>query len=92
MLTVDGLGQNTGTGGLAGAAGTGEQVGVAHLTVGHLALERIGDVLLAHHLGKGLGPVFAVQRLVHGHTSLLTNKINKSSAVSHRAGTLAAHG
>ena len=57
-----------------------------------LALERIGDVLLAHHLGKGLGPVFAVQRLVHVHTSLLTNKINESSAVSHRAGTLAAHG
>ena len=51
-----------------------------------------GADLLAHHLGKGLGPVFAVQRLVHGHTSLLTNKINESSAVSHRAGTLAAHG
>ena len=50
------------------------------------------DLLLPHHVLEDLRTVFAVQRLVHGHTSLLTNKINESSAVSHRAGTLAAHG
>ena len=69
MLAVDGLGQDPGAGGLSGAPGAGEQVGVPHLTVGHLTLQRVGDVLLPHHLGEGLGAIFAIERLIHGHTS-----------------------
>ncbi len=69
MLAVDGLGEDTGAGSLAGAAGAGEKVGVSHAALRHLPLERIGDMGLSHHLGKGLGTVFAVQSLIHGRTS-----------------------
>ena len=69
VLAVDGLGEDTGAGGLAGAAGAGEKVGVPHAALRHLPLKRIGDMGLSHHLGKGLGTVFAVQSLIHGHTS-----------------------
>ena len=91
VLAVHRLGQDAGAGGLAGAAGAGEQVGVAHAALRHLALEGVGDMGLAHHLGKGPGTVFTVQRLVHGHTSC-RNKNRTSSAHSREAGFPAAHG
>ena len=50
MLAVHRLGQNSGAGGLAGAPGAGEQVGVAHAALGHLPLQSVGDVGLSHHL------------------------------------------
>ena len=63
---VDGLGQDPGAGGLAGAPGAGEEIGVAGATLRHLPLQRVGDMLLPHHLGKGDGPPLAVKRLIHG--------------------------
>ena len=72
---VDGLGQNAGAGGLARAAGAGEEVGVAGASLRHLPLQRVGDVPLAYHLGKGSRPPLAVERLIHEPASF-----NKSIA------------
>ena len=60
VLAVHRPGQNLGAGGLAGAPGAGEEVGVAQPSGGHLTLEGFGDVSLAHHVVKGAGPPFAV--------------------------------
>ena len=65
VQAVDGLGQNPGAGGFAGAPGAGEQIGVGRAALGHLPLEGAGDVVLAHHLGKGFGPPFPIQCLIH---------------------------
>ena len=70
VQAVHRLGQDPGAGGLAGAAGAGEQIGMAHLTLGHLLLQRVGDMRLSHHVGKGFWPPFAVQCLIHTPTSL----------------------
>ena len=68
VLAVDGPGQDLGAGGLAGAPGAGEEIGVAQTAGGHLPLERLGNMGLAHHIVKGAGPPFAVQGLVQaGH-------------------------
>ena len=69
MLAVDSLGQDLGAGGLTGTAGTGEEVGVAQPPLGHLTAQSLGDMLLSHHIGKGLGPPLAVKRLIHTATS-----------------------
>ena len=66
IQTVDRLGKNFGTGGLAGAAGSGEQVGVADASRSDLVLQRRDNGRLAHHIGKSARPPFAVQRAVHG--------------------------
>ena len=66
MLAVDRLGQNLGAGGLAGAPGAGEEVGVGEAVLGGLTAEGIGDMGLSDHVGEGFGPPFAVQGLVHG--------------------------
>ena len=68
LLAVDGLGEDLGTGGLSGAPGAGEEVGVAQPVLGHLAAEGGGDVLLTHHVGEDLGPPLAVERLIHVHS------------------------
>ena len=65
MLAVDGLGQDLGAAGLAGAAGAGEQIGMAELAGLKLGLERLRHADLPHHLVKGPGTVFPIQRLVH---------------------------
>ena len=57
---VDGLGQNLGAGGLAGAPGAGEEVGVAQPPLLHLPAQGAGDVLLSHHVLEGPGPPLAV--------------------------------
>ena len=75
MQAVDGLGQDPGAGGLAGAPGAGEKVGVARAALSHLTPKGIGDMLLADHLGKGDGPPLAIECLIHGPASL-----NKSIA------------
>ena len=61
---VDGLGKNFGAGGLAGAPGAGEQVGVADMAGAHLVAQGGDDGGLAHHVLKAAGPVFAVKRAV----------------------------
>jgi len=66
MLAVDGLGQDFGAGGLAGAAGAGEQVGVGRAALCHLPAQSLGDMGLAYDIGKRLGPPFAVECLIHG--------------------------
>ena len=66
VLTVDRLGQNFGAGGLAGAPGAGEEVGVGSPALGYLLLQGLRDMGLADDIGKCLGPPFAVQGLVHG--------------------------
>ena len=58
-------GQNLRAGGLSRAAGAGKEVRVGQPPGLHLALERLGDMALAHHIVKGAGPPFAVQRLIH---------------------------
>ena len=69
VRAVDGLGEDLGAGGLAGAAGAGEQVGVTHPVGGDLVLQRGHDVLLARHVLKAAGPPLAVQCPVHAGTS-----------------------
>ena len=64
-FAVDGLGQDLGAGGLAGAPGAGEEVSVGGSAFCHLLLQRFGDVTLTDDIGKGFGPPFAVKRLVH---------------------------
>ena len=65
VRAVDRLGKNFGAGGFACAARAGEQIGMAHLIVCNLVLQRGSDARLAHHIRKRLGPPFAVQRAVH---------------------------
>ena len=79
MLTVDRLGEDLGTGGLSGAAGTCEKVGVAQPALLDLTAQGLGDVILSHDVGKGLGTPFAVQCLIHGITSLRSYKYKKST-------------
>ena len=74
VLTVDGLGQNFGAGGLAGTSCAGEQIGMGGTALCHLLFQGLGDVLLTDDVGKHLGPPLAVQRLIHG-THLLKNRI-----------------
>ena len=69
VLTVDGLGQDLGAGGLAGAPGAGEEVGVGGAALRHLLLQGLGDVGLADDVRERLGPPFAVQGLIQGTTS-----------------------
>ena len=53
-------GQDLGTGGLAGAPGASEQIGVGEPVPRHLLLEGVGNVALPHHVVKGAGPPLAV--------------------------------
>ena len=63
---VEHLGQDAGAGGLARAAGTGEQVGVADTVVADGVAQGLDHVLLPAHLGEAARTVTAVERLV-GH-------------------------
>ena len=69
MLAVDGLGQDLGAGGLAGAPGAGEEVRVGGAALRHLPAQRLRDVGLADDVRKRLGPPFPIQRLVQKATS-----------------------
>ncbi len=95
VFTVYGFGQHLGTGGFAGAAGAGEQVGMAHPPGLHLAGKRAGNGLLPHHVAEGFGPPLAVQRLIHGLPLPSKNapkcrKKTGSTAALHTKGRLAA--
>ena len=60
VAAVHRLGQDLGAGSLAGAPGTGKEVGVAQAILRHLAAQSIRDMGLPHHILKGLGAPFAV--------------------------------
>ena len=66
VLAVEDLGEDAGGGGLAGAAGPGEEVGVADPVLDHGVAQGADEVLLAPDLAEATGPVAAVERLV-GH-------------------------
>ena len=68
VLAAHRPGQDLGAGGLSGAAGAGEQIGMAGAPGGHLAAQRGGDMVLAENIVKGQGPPFAVKgkMLFHG--------------------------
>ena len=59
---VDGLGQDPGGGGLAGAARPDEQIGVRGAVGGHRPAQGGDDRVLAEHLGETLRPPAAVER------------------------------
>ena len=59
FFAVQGLGQDAGGGGLAHAAGAGEQIGVADAIGRDGVRQGLGDVLLADQFGEGLRPVAA---------------------------------
>mgnify|MGYP000108003775 CR=1 FL=1 len=61
MLAVDRLGQDLGTGGLAGPARADEQVGMGQTPGLDLLFERLGNMLLTDDVVKGLRAVFAVR-------------------------------
>ena len=63
LEAVQGLGEQAGRGGLAGAAGAGEEVGVAHAVFPQGVAQGGGDVLLALQLTEELWPILAVERL-----------------------------
>ena len=75
-------GQDAGAGGLAAAAGAGEQVGVVDPVVGQRGRSGVGDVVLADDLGERLGPVAAVERKGCIHA---TNP-NQPTPTAHQAG------
>ncbi len=61
---VERLGEDARAGGLARAARTGEEVGVADALVAHRVAQRGRDVRLTDHVGEPLWAVLAVERLV----------------------------
>ena len=58
--TVDRLSQNFGAGGLTGAPGAGEQIGMAHPSGGDLRLQGLGHRHLPRNIIKGLRTVFPI--------------------------------
>ncbi len=58
---VERLGQDAGRAGLARAARPGEEIGVGHPLLAQGIAQRLGDVLLADDLVKGLAAPLAVE-------------------------------
>ena len=86
---VHGLGQDAGAGGLPGAPGAHEEIGVAQVPGDDLLLEGLRDVGLSHDLVKGPGTPFSIKRLIHGDTSRRKRgKAGKSDSVPRRGGGL----
>ena len=69
MLAVDRLGQDLRAGGLARAARSCKEIGVAEPPLRHLAAQRFGDVLLSDDIRECLRPPFAVKSLIHNYHS-----------------------
>ena len=64
---VEGLGEDAGGGGFAGAAWPDEQVGVGQPFLGDGVAQRAHDMILAKHVGEGFWAVFAGEDLI-AHT------------------------
>ena len=75
LLAVDRAREDLCAGRLARTARAGEEVGVRQPPLRYLALQGLGDVLLADHVGKGLGTPLAVKRLIHPQPSPFSIKI-----------------
>ena len=65
LRAVQAAGEDACRGGLAAAAGTGEQVGVIDPALFDGGHQRVGDVLLADHVREGLGAVPTVKGCTH---------------------------
>src|SRR5207244_10410246 len=63
-VTVEAHGKNAGDGGLAGAMGTAEQVGVRDAVLLDGVGQSLRDVLLAHHIAEPLRPILARYDLI----------------------------
>ena len=72
VLTVDGLGKDTGTGGLAHASWSAEQIGMSQFAALHSILQRGGQCRLAHHRVERHGTVFSCRYdIFHTISSLI---------------------
>src|SRR5262249_31766402 len=80
LLAVQAARQDARARRLAAAAWAGEEVGVVDPVLGQGPRRRAGDVLLADHLGEGLGTVAAVQR---GHIRTLALPGDASARAVH---------
>ena len=78
-LAVHRPGQDLGAGGLSGSPGSGEQIGVAQPSAGHLLLQGLGDMLLPHHVVKGAGAPLAVQGLIHVKITSKKRKLRRKA-------------
>ena len=68
LRAVEAAGHDPRAGRLAAAARAAEEVGVVGAVVGQRLLQRTGHVVLADHVGEGVRPVSAVERLGHAPT------------------------
>ena len=80
MQAVDRLCKNLSAGGFAGAAHTGEQIGVAHTVCRDLIFQSGDDGPLAHYVFKALGSPLAVQCAIHGLFPLPGKSANKKDS------------
>ena len=80
VQAVDRLCKNFSAGGFAGAAHTGEQIGVAHTVCHDLVFQSGDDGPLTHHVFKALGPPLAVQCAIHGLFPFSGKSANKKDS------------
>ena len=81
VRAVQSLRQDAGRAGLAGAAGSREQVRVSDPVVTHRVAKGVGDGLLAAQLGEALRPVLAVEGLV-GHGRTVPTETDRAAPIS----------
>ena len=89
MGTVERHGQDARRGGLADAAGPGQQIPVADPAAGHGAAQHGGDVVLDQQIGEALGTVAAGEGDGHGRRE---KKSASGSPKRHRTSLSAATG
>ncbi len=86
---VDGLREDAAGARLAGAARSGEQIGVRRRATRDRIAQRGGDRLLAHHVGEPLRPPLPVQDfLAHVHPTARGEVGRRPASVHARSGTL----
>ena len=87
VLAVEDLGEDAGGGGLAGAAGPGEQVGVADPVLDDGVAQGVDQVLLAPDLAEATGPITTVERLVGHRRRAYRPPTTPAAAPSHPRGS-----
>ena len=75
VLAVDRPGQDAGAGGLAGAAGADEDIGMGEAVVFDLVFKGFSDVLLPDDLIEGLRAPFSIERLIHDAASFSVHTV-----------------
>src|SRR5207245_1275305 len=94
LCAVQAFRQDAGHRGLACAARTGEEIGLAHLVGGDRVLQRPDDRLLADHLVEALGTVLPVEgghRTIQAGTGDRRTRPPTASAASTRRTSRSAH-